>query len=123
MDAKTASRLAWRDNPTRRHNCSLPDNECSDVDNSADIERIEYETVRLISAAETEVQNQEIPGRRARSLRTDWVHERRRTAPYFSKQNQRLKSMNVGGGATTNRTAESRFAPSSGRLAASWAPI
>ena len=64
----------------------------------------EYETVRLISAAETEVQNQEIPGRRARSLRTDWVHERRRTAPYFPQQKQRLKSLNVGGGPSRPQT-------------------
>ena len=92
MDAKTASRLACQDNPSRRHNCSLPDNGCSGVDNSAYVERFDYETVRLISAAKTEVQNQEIPSLRARSLRTDWVHERRRTAPFFRQQKQRLKT-------------------------------
>ena len=89
------------------------------MDNSADVERFESQTVRLISAAETEVQNQAIPCPRAGSLRTDWVHERRRTAPCFPQQNQRLNSLNVGGGATTNRTTETRFALHSGRWAAS----
>ena len=104
MDGKTASQPARRDNPTRRHNCSLPDNGCSDVDNSADVEQAGYETVLPIFAAETDVRNQEIRGLPARSLRTDWADERRGTAPHFHEQNQRLKSLNVGGGATMNRT-------------------
>ena len=48
---------------------------------STDAEQSEYETVRLIFAAETEVRNQEISSQWARSLRTDWTHERRGTAP------------------------------------------
>lgn len=49
-------------------------------------------------------------------LRVEW----RRTVPFCAQQSQRLKSLNVGGGATTNRTAETRFALHSGRLATSY---
>ena len=119
MDAKRALPSAERYILIRRHNCSLPDNGCSDLDNSTDDEQAKYETVRVNSAAETEVQDQQIYGLHAQSLRTEWAPERRGTARYFHQQNQRLKSLNVGGGATMNRTAETRFALQSGRLAAS----
>ena len=123
MDAKTALHLGRRGKPTGRHTCPLPDYGCSEADSSGDVEAA-YETVRRISAAETGVENQEMRRSRARSRRTVWARERRGTAPHFHQQNQRLKSQNVGGGPSRNRTGVQGFAvlcvttPPSGRGAA-----
>ena len=68
---------------------------------SVHVEGAENETVRPISAPETEAKNHQVRGARARYLRTDWAGERRGSAPNFPEQNQRLKSMNVGGGAAS----------------------
>ena len=90
MDAKRALPSAERYILIRRHNCSLPDNGCSDLDNSTDDEQAKYETVRVNSAAETEVQDQQIYGLHARSLRTEWAPERRGTARYFTNKTRDL---------------------------------
>ena len=120
MHPTTVSTLVRRAGQGLR-GCSLSDNRCSSVDTVSDARQAKYETVLRISAAETGVEYQEIRGPRAPSLSTDWAPERRRTAPHFHSLDQRLESLDVGGGPSRNRTGVQGFAvlcvttPPSGR--------